>query len=326
MVGIPGCEYEDRRPRIPGGIARAGIKALPAGALIFVFFALFGCSDGKGQADQVTPPRITEVSAPVRVEAPRRVVPRLIGAAPGLVIADDPRYPPQALRQRHEGTTSVRVRVNAAGDVVDAVVDGSSGYRELDRAAIAMATRLRFEPSDTPGPSLDGFATWSVLFSLDGGTPPPPPPSLPPPVIISRPFQVGTIVLKADGNPTHVAPSFDCAKAATLTERAICASTQLSRMDAQADGLFRAAMGRSSPAMQATLTSERQRWLAERAQRCTGDVRCISGFLTLRLRALDGLPLLGTSAPAGTGVGFRPNVSTSGAHNRKPEPENTPAW
>ncbi len=45
------------------------------------------------------------------------------------------RYPPQALRLRHEGTVTLEVTVGASGSVVGMKVAESSGWPELDREA-----------------------------------------------------------------------------------------------------------------------------------------------------------------------------------------------
>lgn len=57
-----------------------------------------------------------------------------------------PRYPREALAQKHEGTVLVLVRVEKDGQVGDARIDHSSGYLELDRAALDAVRTWHFKP------------------------------------------------------------------------------------------------------------------------------------------------------------------------------------
>ena len=78
-----------------------------------------------------------------------------------------PRYPPQAMRQRHEGTVTLLVLVGVDGSVKDVKVEKSSGYRELDRAAMDAVRRWRFNPEKKNGKVVEGYARVPVNFSLN---------------------------------------------------------------------------------------------------------------------------------------------------------------
>lgn len=78
-----------------------------------------------------------------------------------------PRYPPQAIRQRHEGTVTLLILVAVDGSVKDIKVDVSSGYRELDRAAMDAARRWRFNPTIRNGQKVEGYARVPVNFNLN---------------------------------------------------------------------------------------------------------------------------------------------------------------
>ena len=58
----------------------------------------------------------------------------------------DPRYPRNLLKQRKGGRVLVLMTIDERGMVVDAKVKESSGYRELDEAALSAAMRWRFKP------------------------------------------------------------------------------------------------------------------------------------------------------------------------------------
>jgi protein TonB len=78
-----------------------------------------------------------------------------------------PRYPPQAIRQRHEGTVTLLILVAVDGSVKDIKVDVSSGYRELDRAAMDAARHWRFNPTIRNGQKVEGYARVPVNFNLN---------------------------------------------------------------------------------------------------------------------------------------------------------------
>jgi protein TonB len=95
----------------------------------------------------------------------------------GTVIVDAvPRYSsnplpeyPYLARQRHwEGVVWLLVDVSADGSVDDLVVEQSSGYKILDRAATRTVTRWRFEPATRAGLPVSSKARIPVRFRLEG--------------------------------------------------------------------------------------------------------------------------------------------------------------
>ena len=77
-----------------------------------------------------------------------------------------PKYPPQAIRQRHEGTVTLMILVGVDGSPKDIKVEKSSGYRELDRAAMDAAKKWRFNPMIRNGQKVEGYARVPVTFNL----------------------------------------------------------------------------------------------------------------------------------------------------------------
>ncbi|MFN3428727.1 MAG: energy transducer TonB [Candidatus Sericytochromatia bacterium] len=69
----------------------------------------------------------------------------------GLLGKVAPSYPMSAQRAGAEGTTVVRVYVNAGGAVARTSIVLSSGFASLDRAAEAAARQWSFTPADEPG-------------------------------------------------------------------------------------------------------------------------------------------------------------------------------
>lgn len=71
-----------------------------------------------------------------------------------------PVYPVDAMRAGHQGTTLIEVQVTDDGVVTDARVVQSSGYRELDRAALESAYKWHLDPA------AGSRQTWPVNFAL----------------------------------------------------------------------------------------------------------------------------------------------------------------
>jgi peptidoglycan hydrolase-like protein with peptidoglycan-binding domain len=101
-------------------------------------------------------------------------------------------------------------------------------------------------------------------------------------------------------------PSFDCARAGTPTERAICANPRLSALDRQLASAWSEAVAAAGGS--AALLPQQQAWLAGR-NACGADVACLDQQMASRVIALTG------AAPAPTqpvpGGGFA--VATFGA-------------
>lgn len=78
-----------------------------------------------------------------------------------------PKYPPQAIRQRHEGTVTLLILVSVDGTPKDIKVEQSSGFRELDRAAIEAAQKWRFNAEMKNGKKVEGYVRVPVNFNLN---------------------------------------------------------------------------------------------------------------------------------------------------------------
>lgn len=81
------------------------------------------------------------------------------------------------------------------------------------------------------------------------------------------------------------AASFDCKKASTPSETAICQDSALSKLDSDLAAVWKDALARSKNA--AALKSAQLRWLAQR-NACGGDAPCITDRYRERLAELNG--------------------------------------
>jgi protein TonB len=60
-------------------------------------------------------------------------------------------YPKASLMNEEQGTVSMSFQVSAGGDVVESKVDKSSGFKNLDKAAIKSLSACKFKPGTKDG-------------------------------------------------------------------------------------------------------------------------------------------------------------------------------
>lgn len=94
------------------------------------------------------------------------------------------------------------------------------------------------------------------------------------------------------------AASFDCARATTALERAICDDEQLNEADGSLGRAYAAALRLSPPAEAERLRAEQRSWLAERLERCSvTDLPCLRALVGGRTQELldrsSELPVVG---------------------------------
>lgn len=99
-------------------------------------------------------------------------------------------------------------------------------------------------------------------------------------------------------------PSFDCGRASTVVERAICGSGALSALDRQLAGAYAARRGALGPSARERLRAEQRSWLGQR-DRCGGDADCLANAMRGRIAILsaDAQPAPAAGAGTATGVG-----------------------
>jgi periplasmic protein TonB len=78
-----------------------------------------------------------------------------------------PDYPAAAARRGDTGTTTLALLVGADGRVSSARVEGSSGSRDLDRAAINALSQCKFKPATNNGVAEAGWAKLAFAWKLD---------------------------------------------------------------------------------------------------------------------------------------------------------------
>ena len=77
-----------------------------------------------------------------------------------------PNMPPQAVRQRHTGTTVLQIVLNSDGTVAGTKVYESSGFRELDRAAVEVTSHWSYAPVVCAGTGQSAMADFRVPITF----------------------------------------------------------------------------------------------------------------------------------------------------------------
>jgi TonB family protein len=86
---------------------------------------------------------------------------------PRVLSRTPPRYPPLAMARRHQGQVLLQVEIGQDGRPGEVRVARSSGYQELDQAAVAAARQWRFRPASRNGRPVATRARVPVNFVLD---------------------------------------------------------------------------------------------------------------------------------------------------------------
>lgn len=77
-----------------------------------------------------------------------------------------PEYPREALESGMEGRVVVQFKVLGNGELTQFFVERSSGYEELDNAAVEAIKRTRFEPARSGCKPVSSWARVPITFKL----------------------------------------------------------------------------------------------------------------------------------------------------------------
>ena len=76
-------------------------------------------------------------------------------------------YPKASLMNEEQGTVSMSFQVSAGGDVVESKVDKSSGFKNLDKAAIKSLSACKFKPGTKDGKADTTWTKVDYAWKLD---------------------------------------------------------------------------------------------------------------------------------------------------------------
>jgi protein TonB len=101
----------------------------------------------------------------------------LVASAPAAFAAEVPasfdaknckaEYPKASLMNEEQGTVSMSFLVKADGTVADSKVDKSSGFKNLDKAAIKALSACKFKPGTKDGAPAETWTKVDYAWKLD---------------------------------------------------------------------------------------------------------------------------------------------------------------
>jgi protein TonB len=80
---------------------------------------------------------------------------------------ETPTYPARAIRDEREGVTILSMLIGVDGHVVSSRIDGTSGSRDLDNAALAGLSRCKFLPGSVDGKPEQAWAKIRYVWKLE---------------------------------------------------------------------------------------------------------------------------------------------------------------
>jgi protein TonB len=80
---------------------------------------------------------------------------------------DKPEYPRTSLRNEEEGTVNVKLVIGSDGNVVDAVVEKSSGSKDLDRATLKAWSLCHFTPAMADGQPVQSSTRMQYVWKIE---------------------------------------------------------------------------------------------------------------------------------------------------------------
>ena len=78
-----------------------------------------------------------------------------------------PDYPKSSLRNEETGTVTLRFLVAPTGRIIDARVEHSSGFRDLDRATLNGMSRCLFRPASIDNKPVQESAPLQYVWTLE---------------------------------------------------------------------------------------------------------------------------------------------------------------
>ena len=101
----------------------------------------------------------------------------LVSSAPAVFAAEVPasfdaksckaEYPKASLMNEEQGTVSMSFLVNPDGTVADSKVEKSSGFKNLDKAAIKALSACKFKPGTKDGAPAETWTKVDYAWKLD---------------------------------------------------------------------------------------------------------------------------------------------------------------
>ena len=104
---------------------------------------------------------------PVAAEAPSSGGPVRVAAVVDARACEKPAYPSKSLRNEEQGTVTLEFLIGLDGRVADSKVYKSSGFKDLDRAAIAGLSLCKFKPGTVDGKLEKSWTKMQYVWKLE---------------------------------------------------------------------------------------------------------------------------------------------------------------
>jgi protein TonB len=105
--------------------------------------------------------------APAAPPAPAAATGVKVNAVVDFSSCAKPDYPKSSLRNEETGTSTMSFLIGVDGHVVEAKVQKSSGFRDLDKAAINALSKCTFKPGTVDGKPEQSWAPVQYVWTLD---------------------------------------------------------------------------------------------------------------------------------------------------------------
>jgi protein TonB len=80
---------------------------------------------------------------------------------------EKPEYPRSSLRNEEQGTVDIKLIIGTDGRVVDAVIEKSSGFKDLDRATLKAWSLCHFTPAMADGQPVQSATRMQYVWKLE---------------------------------------------------------------------------------------------------------------------------------------------------------------
>ena len=122
-------------------------------------------------ATNVPPPSKEIVKAPpaqpAQTPAPARSGPPNVAAVADFSTCALPEWPKSSLRNEETGTVTLSFLIAADGRVADSKIVKTSGFRDLDKAAVVGISKCKFKPGLTDGKPTEAWMQMQYVWKLE---------------------------------------------------------------------------------------------------------------------------------------------------------------
>jgi len=106
-------------------------------------------------------------ATPAAAPAPAAATGVKVAAVVSFASCAKPEYPKSSLRNEETGTSTMSFLIGTDGRVAESKITKSSGFRDLDKAAIAALSKCTFKPGTVDGKPEQSWAPVQYVWTLD---------------------------------------------------------------------------------------------------------------------------------------------------------------